>query len=106
MSTKTETDRPTITLTTLDERKVEIDLAAIDAAGLIFVVDADEHCGHDIDAAYNEGEANGRASAMQAPDSPSAIVMERWHNEHHPSVYRLCYEQPCLDLRRAGDPYP
>lgn len=67
---------------------------------------ADEHCGHDIDAAYKEGEAAGRASATQAPDSPSAIVMERWHNEHHEGVYRLCYEQPCLDLRKAGDAYP
>lgn len=61
------------------------------------------------DAGFEEGlEEGGRRAyddgyraAREEFDHPDswAVVMERWHNEHHAGVFRLCYESPCRSLR-------
>lgn len=65
--------------------------------------EADEHCDCDPSAAYDEGQADGRRSAAVMPESEAGKVLEAWHNEQHAGVYRFCYEQPCLDLRKASE---
>lgn len=100
--TTSMTTRP-ITLRTLDEKEVQVDASAIEAAGFVDKYDADEHCGHDLDAAYEEGERDGRLNAFQSSESDAGRILEQWHNDHHAGPYQFCYEQPCHDIRKAGD---
>lgn len=104
MSTKTES--PILTLSDVDDNAVQIDRAHLREAGWIPEGDAAKHCGHDIDETYSEGVQAGRDERDEEILPGQMRVMEQWHNEHHESVFRFCYEAPCLDLRRAGDAYP
>lgn len=63
------------------------------------IEDADEHCdcGEPCPPEH-EGLFDDQAAVRQ--------IMEDWHNGQHAGVFRFCYEQPCHDLRKAGDPYP
>jgi hypothetical protein len=68
----------------------------LSAFGFIRKAKAEEHCGGN----HRDPELQINRSVNEFT-AVSKQVMEDWHNDHHPGVFRTCTEDPCAALVKS-----
>lgn len=101
MTTTTLSDT-VLRIDTGDGVEVSVDTGLLREHNWIPQHDADEHCGHDLDEAHEEGRQEGlRAALREGSEGEAGQALHQFHDDTHQGAYKFCYERPCREIREA-----